>query len=352
MSEFRFRPRLLKLYSCLIILLLSGAEESLCQSATKDSTGNYYLNYDNDIIPRIYIADKVHNLKLLSKDGQSYFQYKPNINYRLGFGVTYRTVSINLDFAAGATNPVKGKTGSLDLQSNIYTKNWAIDLLLQSYKGYYISTPANILQDGPYYTNPDMRITFLGAGAWRVLNGDQFSYQAVMTQSEWQLRSAGSLLIGGVAYYGKVNAHNPMVPESIRDSFPQRNVEQLRFIKIGPGIGYAYTYVYEQHYFASAGLTTALEAGFVKETSATDAADKFTVQPEVTFRMGIGYNSEKWTVSIAAVTANIPVNGALSAGDYRFHTGNLRLTLARRFTPNSHTKQMLKRVDNTLDRIP
>jgi len=352
MIKTRMLATVMKMF--VLILFSLYASNAVCQKAatTKiDSANLYYLNYDFTIIPRIYIADKVNNLKINSFDGKSYFHYRPNVNYRLGFGVTYRAVTLDLDFAAGSTNPAKGRTGSLDFQSNIYTKEWAVDLLLQSYKGYYVSTPANIIGDGPYYFNPDMRITFLGSGAWRILNSDEFSYQAAMTQSEWQLKSAGSILVGGEAYYGKINANGQLIPEVVKDSFPQRGIEQLRFFKIGPGIGYAYTYVYEKNYFASAGLTTVFEAGFVKESSASVSANKFSFQPDVTFRLGIGYNSDNWAASLAGVLNNIPIRGTLSSGDYSFHTGNLRLTLARRFVPNAHTKKMLRHVDDTLDRL-
>jgi hypothetical protein len=53
------------------------------------------------------------------------------------------------------------------------------------------------------------------------LNPQRFSFNAAMTQNEWQKKSAGSFMIGGLVYYGQIKGDSSLVPKQVENSFPK-----------------------------------------------------------------------------------------------------------------------------------
>jgi len=205
------------------------------QFFTPPADTNFIKDYSRRLITRIYLSDKIQSLKISSPFSDASVKYKPNNKYSLGVGLTYRFVTLNIGFGIGSQDPNKGKTSSLDLQTNIYRKDWSIDLLLQSYKGYYISSKGYVPGNDGYYSNRDLHTLLLGGGAWRMLNEKKFSYKATMTQSQWQQKSSGSFVVGGVIYYGNINANGNMIPDKVVDSFSTKKCSKNQVHQVWPG---------------------------------------------------------------------------------------------------------------------
>ncbi|WP_207632639.1 DUF4421 domain-containing protein [Foetidibacter luteolus] len=341
-----------------MLLLLTGIVTTVNGQYRKDTVKNQpqkahsnpIQTFDDKITTRVFIGDRINSLRINGSGERGYFRYSPNTNWNMGAGVTYRAITLNLGLGLFGRDADKGTTRFFDLQSNIYTRNWTIDAIWQTYKGFYIREKG-IVPGTAYYTNPDLRVTVVGGGIWRIFNGENFSYRAAMTQNEWQKKSAGSVLAGFTAYYGSVNAAGLLIPEGMPSTIPQNCVTGIHFFKAGPGVSYAYTYVYDEHFFATGGLATTLEVGTAREFTDTATLDKFNIAPNATFRLAAGYNSEKWNIQLALVNSSVAIHGQSEALSYRITSGNFRLTLARRFTPNPKTKELLKPVDDKLNEM-
>lgn len=313
---------------------------------------SYIKTYDRDITGRIYYTRENTGLSLRAPDQPS-FDYKPNNSKGLGLGLSYRYLTLNASFRLLGTDKDKGKTHSLSLQTSLYKEQWVYDFVYQHFKGMYLS-PKDVLTsvDNNYYLRPDVKSTLVGGDFWRILNSDRFSYRSVMTQNEWQLKSAGTLLLGGELYYGNSKADSALVPVAISTNYPQAGVDNIRFFRIGAGIGYAYTYVFKKNFFVSGGLTTILDYATTREYQGDDFDGKNAVSPNFSYRISIGYNSRRTNINASLFNNSVPAHSALSAKNYNLFSQQFRITLARRFSVGHKVRtKILNPVDKQMDKV-
>ncbi len=316
-----------------------------------DHDSSYFEFYPDKLVGRFYFSKKYTDLELESKSKQDDLFYKPNTTLNMGIGATYKIFTLNLAYGFGFLNPEKGKgeTKYLDLQSHVYGTKWAIDLFGQFYKGYYLSPkgfPAP--SDDSFYLRPDMRINMIGTAVCRILNNKKFSYRAAMMQSDWQKKSAGSVLLGGEMYYGVTRGDSAFVPNNVAGLYNQSGVSSLSFVELGPSAGYAYTLVVSEHFFITGSLSVNIDMSLSKETGPANSAVHFSIIPNYISRVVMGYNSRNWNINASFVGNRIGVRGASSADRYFIGVGNYRLTYAQRFTPGPKLRKRLLKWDRLL----
>lgn len=93
--------------------------------------------------------------------------------------------------------------------------------------------------------------------AYYMFNGRRFSYSAAYDQSAYQLRSAGSFMVGAMYYYANIDYADPQNDEPI---FMMDDIGQLRQWQFSLGAGYAYNYVPTRGVLVSAMLMPMLTA--------------------------------------------------------------------------------------------
>ena len=307
--------------------------------------------YDRDITGRIYYTRENTGLSLRAPDQPS-FDYKPNNSKGLGLGISYRYLTLNASFRLLGTDNDKGKTHSLSLQTSLYKEQWVYDLVYQHFKGMYLSPKVVLTTDNNYYLRPDVRSTLIGGDFWRILNSDRFSYRSVMTQNEWQVKSAGTLLLGGELYYGSSRADSALVPAAIAQNYPQAGMDKVRFFRVGAGVGYAYTYVFKKNFFVSGGLTGILDYATTREYIGNDFEGKNAVSPNLSYRISIGYNSRRTNINASLFNNSVPAHSALSGKNYNLFSQQFRITLARRFSVGHKVRaKILNPVDKQMDKV-
>jgi len=317
--------------------------------ATYDSS--YYHSYIQDIVARFYFSQKFTSPTLKGMDRSDKLRYVPNTTLNMGIGATYKPITINLGYGFSFLNQdkEKGKTKYLDLQSHLYVRKWAFDLLGQFYSGYYLLQKDNKNQEqGQYYIRPDMHVTVIGLAAYKIFNYKKFSYRAAMVQNEYQQKSAGTLLVGAEAYYGSHTADSAFVPMLMAEKFNQKDVNQMRFFEFGPGVGYAYTLVVAKHIFATASLTFNPKISFAAERSMYEDNSTLHVSivPGFFARGAIGYNSDFWNANVSFVGNRLITKGSSSSNHYIYNTGNLRVTFAHRIVPGPKLRKKLNQFDH------
>ncbi|KYP13136.1 DUF4421 domain-containing protein, partial [Flavihumibacter sp. CACIAM 22H1] len=259
-----------RLYTSIICLmtaclpLCAAAQYPALVALAKKADSTYIQTYDSMLTGRFYFSRKYTSIHLGAAKSIANLRYRPNTTLNMGIGATYRSFTLNLAYGFPFLNPEKGKgnTRYLDLQSHIYPRNWTIDFFGQFYKGYFLSPRglgSNDLQR--YYLRPDLGISLFGLAVYNLRNGERFSYRAAFLQSEWQKKSAGTLLFGGEVYAGSVSGDSVLVPSSIADQYDQREVRKIRFLELGPGAGYAYTFVVKKHWFLTGAATLNMDIG-------------------------------------------------------------------------------------------
>jgi hypothetical protein len=321
---------------------------------SEDHDSSYYQSFEHSITTRFYFSQKYAGLELEKAANVSRFRYIPNTSLTMGVGVTYQSISLNLGYGFGFLNTdhEKGKTRYLDLQSHIYGRKWTIDLLGQFYKGYYL-TPRGLAASNPqsYYIRPDLGIRLFGVSAYRLLNADRFSYRAAHLQNEKQKKSAGSVLIGAEIYYGIIKADSSLVPPVLSENYAQKGIRRLDFIKIGPGIGYAYTYVIKKDFFVTASLCASLNLDYSYQHEVNHKAEKFNLNKGFIYRIVAGYDKNNWNVNVSLVGNQLTVAAATTRDKYLLSAGNFRLTLAKRITPGTKFSRKLHPIDNIIRNV-
>jgi len=341
---------LLRLLAICILVFLPGKaiQAQVIKKNLPDS--NYYLMNSELITTRFYFSQKYTAFTLRApKDAQD-LKYRPNTNLNMGVGASYRNITLNLAYGFDFLNnePEKGKTKMLDLQFHSYPKKWSIDFYGQFYKGYYLS-PRGFAANSPasFYLRPDAGVNLFGLAVYYVFNPNRFSYRAATLQTEWQKKSAGSLLFGGETHYGVIKADTSLVPGKFRTSYPQAGITHVRFFSFGPGFGYAYTLVIQQRYFISGSLSLNLNLGFSAETGRADISKNVYAVPISTYRLSGGYNSNNWHISATWTGNSLPVRGASSPNNYLLQTGMVQLKFGKKIMPGQRLKKRLNFLDRT-----
>lgn len=315
------------------------------------SDSTFYVSYPQKITARLYFSQKYTAFTIRDPAGKNPLLYRPNTKLNLGIGVTYHNVSINLAYGFAFLNgdKEKGKTKSLDLQGHLYPRKWVIDYFGQFYKGYYLY-PAGYLSatSGNYYQRPDAKMILLGLAMYKVLNGNRFSYRAALIQNEWQKKSAGSLLVGAQAYYGAMKADSAWVPSQVKNDFAQSDISNIRFFNVGPGIGYAYTLVVQQHFFITGSFALNLNLNFLNETGTLTENSKINLSTAFLYKSAAGYNSSDWNFSVNWVGNQIKINNSSSSNKYLLPTSNYRIIIAKKISTGPKLKKHLSVVDRIL----
>lgn len=331
--------------TCLYVIILFV---NIPGAAAQNNRGNdtaYYVYFPNSITGRLYTSQKYTRFSLKNK-GAPDLNYLPNTTFNLGVGATYHNFTLNLAYGFSFLNPQKkeNKTKYLDLQAHLYQPKWVTDFEGQIYKGFHFSKDFLAAAGKNYYRN-DISVTLFGVSQYYIFNSKRFSYRAAFKQNEWQKKSAGTLLAGAEIYYGVIKADSSLIPQSIQEKYPQKNLNKINYFSIGPGMGYAYTQILAHRFFLTGSVTGNLNFSFANEHLKDKASSHFSINPVTRFRLAAGYNSRSWNISANWVTDNLPFEGTENNTNYRFSTGSFRIVIAKRLYPGPRLQKRLTPLD-------
>ncbi len=310
---------------------------SLSLKAQKDFKHDttYYEKFPDKTTVRLYFSKKYVHLNFPSGGSAEDLEYKANPKLNLGAGITIKNISINLFNGFSFLNKnsdEKGKTTGFNFQVHLYPRKWAIDLLYISPKGYHLE-PTGMAGVPPdkYYYREDVKTTFFGISAYQVPNKERFSYRAALLQTEWQKKSAGSIIYGGEFHHGTVHGDSALIPAFYSSKYPQAGIKNINVLSFGPGAGYAYTLVMAQHFFITGSVVINLDVNFIREEDDVRKEKNVSLNPSNVFKAAAGYNGRKWNISANWTGTSLSMQGSLTPENYKFSSGNVRLVVAHRF---------------------
>ena len=310
-------------------------------------------DYSDRPAVRLYLSSKFNSMVVRANEAFTDLRYRPNGNFNMGVGASYRRLTLNIGFPIPFINNddvAKGRTRFLDAQATLHTQRQATNLFLQVFKGYRITShePARIGWDQttsfPY--RPDLVQFNIGLSSLRIVNHARFSYRATFNQDAWQQRSQGTLLYGGYLTCFVVKADSSLVPSLLLSEF--RNSATLTkgvFLDAGPMGGYAHTFVYRRGWFFT--ISGALGAGLSVQRLVLPATKGTSTRVDLgpgwhaQFRAGVGYNSR---YRYAGLLFNQEHIGYVlrTQNTFAWDVGNFRLMVVQRL------KHRPKRVDRGL----
>ena len=243
-----------------------------------------------------YIADYPQRVMLSGFISQSSVQlgkdekdYIPNNPLRAGVGISIKNTVINFSYSFGIApleQDGKGKTKSSDLQIHHYGRYFVLDLFYQKYKGFY-----NDAEGDEATLYPDMYVRNLGAEFAYIFNGDKFSAKAAFQQNEIQLKSVGSFILGGGAYFFKVNPGGVL----------WETENSLKNVQFGINGGYAYSWVIDERWMATGILTVGVNVGNDPHLLSDW---KIEVYPTAFGRGGLIYHKNDWALAATFLVNN------------------------------------------------
>lgn len=222
------------------------------------------------------------------------FILSPNSASKLRFNVNYRFISFGLQFTpdfipGNGDENLKGKTKSFELKTALIFKHWFTDLSYSRVKGYYLKNSddfTTFLENDPYIQFPDLNYYGFAITTGYSCNS-KFSFRSLTSQTERQLRSAGSFI-------PSINLRNYIIDDKSSGMSTQKsnNFES----SIGPG--YLHTFVSREKFYFSLGLLTSIGYLNTKLNTRLLDGDINTNQYNFIFRwdgkVGLGYNGKSF----------------------------------------------------------
>lgn len=297
----------------------------------------YIGDYTSELTTRVFGSRKYTTYRLHDKGYENKIIYRPNSPFNIGVGMNYRLIGINLGFNLPLINQTSeyGKTRFLDLQTHLYGRRMLIDFYGQYYKGYYINNSAVLLDNKQVYIRPDLRTFNVGSVVQYLVNGDKFSFKAAYLQNEVQLKSAGSLILGGAASLVHISADSSVIPGNLAyaDFYNNYHFNRSAMQSITANIGYAYTWVLPYDFFVTASLLGGVGANHssLRNIALKEYAEKWGSEFNATVRIALGYNSRRYFAGLHYVSTRATSSAPVSGARQEFGSGNFRVSVATRW---------------------
>jgi hypothetical protein len=231
-------------------------------------------------------------------EGNQRYVISPNVSSATRIGLSYRFLSFGYNFVAkflpgNDDDDIRGSTKASGYDLGFNFPKWQQELTYSKIKGYYLENTSDFdpsWQEGdPYIKFPDLEYkNFQGLTGYKF--NPNFSFPAVVSQTERQLKSAGTWMPTLLYRYAIIDDKRTLT--GTNSSQKSNSFEALL------GIGYYYTFVVNKSFYFDLGLRPAAGMIFTKLTTRTPSGNTITHQDNFVFRLnargGMGYNGRRF----------------------------------------------------------
>jgi hypothetical protein len=315
-----------------LAIILIGAKGVRAQQAT-DSLRTFYIQeYPNHFFvwPVLKHRSLTFDVSKRSDDSQS-ITFKPNNTASFGFGFYIFEVGFEIAFAIPINEQQKqifGESKARDLQVNILTKSWGVDVYHQKYSGFYRDDlRVNGIINGPSREDIDTRN--FGISGFYAFNHRKFSLRSSYNFGERQLKRKGSVIVYGTINSFKAEADSAMLSEGARTLGGGSDLEDLTFTTLSVAPGYSYNYILKK-FFVNGTLTVGPAHHWVYyQLESGEKHYDVSFNATTTLRLALGYNSDRFFGGIGLVVQSRTV----TFEDVRFASSSntFRLLVGYRF---------------------
>lgn len=271
----------------------------------QDST--YVKDYSHKLNVRNGIDSRSFSYKIKNANSNRVLDLKPNQNGRLTLGIVYRYLVFNTQYGPGLfVDDLKGESDIQSLQLRLFIKRFMCDFSYSNMKGFYLENTADykpnwVLGKDPYIAFDDFGVKRYKVETTFIVNRD-FSYKAILVQSQQQLKSAGSFM-PSVSYAFSEISNLRAQGITVNDE----NDYDINF-----SAGYIHTFVFgkDNGFFFSFDAAPGLGVKYVKLLDNNNFVKKYQHFTNVSFKGGanLGYNSDHFFTGIQFNTSNISYN--------------------------------------------
>lgn len=249
-----------------LFLVLSG-------SIYGQSDSLYIRTFPEKLTFRLAYQTTENDFLLTSRETGESFLITPNKTDYLGISALFRSIELDLGFTPNFIQDSDELEDSKLLTFNfrIFLGQWmqTIDFYLQ--EGFFIR------QNGMDLPLPDFETFKIGGNTAYIFN-ENFSFRAIGSQNEWQLKSAGSFIPRMTFYYTSYDA-----------GLPETN-DKIHSFDWLAGPGYYYNWVLGRKFILSLGGAV----GIGMNSTEGPEESLISIAYEGGVRAVAGYNSERW----------------------------------------------------------
>lgn len=256
-------------------MLLAANSSLVAQTETDSIVYNiqteYIESFPNTITTRLFYINTYNSLTIKDRNFDETVNLEPNKQNRLGASVAFRSINISYSFAPDflAENQDNDNSKLFNLNLRAYFGKWMQSLDIYQEKGFFITG------DNLEIYLPRTKSFKIGGGTSFIWN-ENFSFRAIVSQDEKQLKSAGSFIPRVVYYYTKydIRSDNDTVDKDFY-SFD---------LAIAPS--YYYNFVPTKNLLLSAGFSAGLGVNY----TTSDDENLTSLLTELNFRGSITYD--------------------------------------------------------------
>jgi len=261
-------------------------------------------------------------LQIYEKDtDKKIVEYNPNSLFYFGLDLTAGGFGFGASTAipgSGKDEETHGESESFDLQTYYYSTRIGIDLFYQKYEGFY----AELGETSGFATDvrKDLKMTNYGFNVYYVFS-DEFSLKAAFNQTEKQIKTGVSFLLGASSSYFKIESDRSLIPsaeESKVGDFSGYHGGEYMTFALMPGIGI--TYLPENIYYMTFLAMMGGGVAYTKNDTSSGRIDRTTDIFKVNAKYGIGLNTDVFFAG-ASIVLDLTVTSWFSKSTIRLGTG-------------------------------
>jgi len=291
-----------RLLHLIIISILMPMCSLIGQSNDSANSGvAKYIEYMNNYINlKLSHTSDVDELSVITNENEIHL--KPNASSFSQLYFNYRFISFSFRYVpkwlpGNDDNDKKGKSKFGGFGVNLNFNRWMQGLSYSKTKGYYLENTSDYNatwnENEPYIQFPQLEFkNFQGITAYKF--NRNFSVNAVATQTERQVKSAGSFIPQLLYRYYIID--NKIELEPNQSSQKSNNFEMVL------GAGYYYTFVLKNNIYISLGATPGAGVVFTNLTTRYPDEEVVSNQSNAIFRIdgraGLGYNGPRFFTGV------------------------------------------------------
>ena len=282
----------------------------------------YFKKFGDNISTKLSINSTSNSFVLNDVANNSRYDIVPNDTERIDLSLGYRAIAVSFGFTPDflATNKDNSDSKLFNLNFRAFYKQWTQSFDLYSQRGFYLKT------GDVSVVLPDMKTFKIGGQTSYVLNKN-FSFRAMSAQSEWQQKSAGSLIPTLSLYYTKFRFKIEDFDETAH----------IYTVALSPA--YYYNFVIQKNFYISLGTAPGIGMEYV------DSDISALYQIEV--NAALGYASDTF---FAGINSNVKSFTSNTGSDVQWGDAVARgeIYVGYRFKPPKKLTEITEKINKKL----
>ncbi len=328
------------------MFFISEASFALENAINKDSTGNknidttYIESCRKLLMAKVVLEGRYNTFSITDNSFGKKLEYSINSNTNLGFGLNYKGIGVEFQFAPKSLNndnALYGKSKQFSISSSANGRRFIYDVYLRSSQGFHTTTGSPIEGDTTgavaYYYRGDIKNINLGMEGVYLFNNTHFSSSAPYNFTQRQKKGAGTMLLGTFFSLYTINADSVIFPDSLKDRFkPEVQFKDAGNLVWGVSFGYTYTFVFRKYWYFNLYTLPGLSIQQYFSTNAYSEQTKSKVSLGFAFqsRASFGFNRPRYFLGLSFLGNNYTINNDKSSSlNYKY--GSVRLYYGYRF---------------------